>query len=90
VWSQFDLFIEYKLAQGLLGSLAERLAFFRRIDKGDTDQNLFFVGAQHFDRVAVGNAYCASADRFLLEAQIVRGRFALILAENGKNTRENE
>ena len=39
--SKLDLFIEYKLAHGLLGSLAERLILFRRIDKGDTNTNLF-------------------------------------------------
>src|SRR5262245_8853381 len=45
---------------------------------------------QHFDRVPVDDAYCASADRFLLEAGIVCGRLELTLAENGKKTGENQ
>jgi hypothetical protein len=75
-----------KLPHGLLGSLAEWLAFFRRINEGKSNPNLLFLADQHFDRIPVDNAYCASADRFLLEAGIVCGRLELTLAENGKKT----
>lgn len=49
-----------------------------------------FGGSKNFDRVAVRNAYRMSADRRLLKAQIVCGRLELILAGNGKDTRENK
>jgi hypothetical protein len=79
-----------KLPHGLLGSLAEWLAFFRRINEGKSNPNLLFLADQHFDRVPVDDAYCASADRFLLEAGIVCGRLELTLADNGKKTGENQ
>jgi hypothetical protein len=39
---ELDVFTEYQLAQGLFGSLTERLAFLRCIDKCNTDPDLFW------------------------------------------------
>jgi len=73
-----------KLPHGLLGSLAEWLTFFRRINEGKSNPNLLFLADQHFDRIPVDNAYCASADRFLLEAGIVCGRLELTLPKSAR------
>ena len=90
VQPQFDFFTEYQFAQGLLGALTEWLAFLRRINEGESNPDLLFLGGQHFDRIRVDNAYCAAADRLWLETQTVCDRLELILAENSEGTRENK
>ena len=86
---EFDIFTKQQLAHGLFRSLTERLAFLWRIDKSDTDPDLFFAEDAHVDRVAVDNACYASVDRHVLQAKSVRDRRGRILANNAKSAGEN-
>jgi hypothetical protein len=88
--AQFCIFTKHQFAHGLLGALAERLAFLWRIHKSQTDSDLLLVGGQHTDRVAVGYGYAASLDRLWLQVPRVRDRSGLISVENRKISRENE
>jgi hypothetical protein len=40
VRSQFHIFTEHQFAHGRFGALTERLAFFRRVNKSDTNPDV--------------------------------------------------
>jgi len=56
VWLQYDIFAQYQFAHGRFGSLVESLAFFRRINKSDTDLDLRFGEDPHFYRIPLHDA----------------------------------
>jgi len=87
---QFHIFTEHQFAQGLFGSLTERLAFLRRINKSDTDPDLLPGADQQIDRVAVDNTCYAPVDIHVFEAKSVCGLLERILAKNAKSTRKNK
>jgi len=90
VWLQYDIFAEHQFAQGLFSSLVECPAFFRRINKSDTDLDLRFGEDPHFYRIPLHNARDVSGDRHLVQDQGICSGWERLSAKNSKSTGENK
>jgi hypothetical protein len=88
--SQFYIFTEHELAHGLLGTLAERLASFRCINKSEADPDMLFAKDQHVDRVAIDHTCYAPVDSRVFQAKSVRDGRGHFLAKNAKSAQKNK